>query len=144
MPNPTSNTILYATQTARYPVTVLPTATAANTTTLLVTGASGGTIITDVLFRSADATIRAFDIILCATGDQATTGNARQQVNIAVGAGNTGAVAIASLAALAPSLFDIDLAGNRVLTLEAGQSLYVKNTTLTAGAIFITTKARDY
>lgn len=144
MPNTSSNIVLYATLAARYPAINLASATAALTNTLIVTASANGTIITDILFRSADGTIRAFDIIICATGDQATAVNARQQVNIPAGAGNTGAVGIGSLAALASSLFDIDLAGNRVITLESGQSLYVRNITLTAGAIFITVKARDY
>lgn len=144
MPNTSSNIILYATLAARYPVINVASGAAALTNTLVVTAASTATIITDILFRSADATIRAFDIIICATGSQATAENARVQINVPIGAGNTGAVAIASLAALAPSLFDIDLAGNRVITLESGQSIYVRNTTLTAGAIFITAKARDY
>jgi hypothetical protein len=144
MPNGTSNITLYATLAARYPVINLASATAANTNTLVITGAATATIVTDILFRSADATARSFDIIICATGSQAAAENARVQITVPIGAGNTGTVAIASLAALAPSMFDIDLAGNRVITLESGQSIYVRNTTLTAGAIFITAKARDY
>lgn len=144
MPNTTSNIVLYATLAARYPVINLASATAALTNTLLITAASTATIVTDVLFRSADATARNFDIIICPTGSQATAENARIQVAIPASSGSNGSTAIASLAALAPSLFDIDLAGNRVLTLESGQSIYVRNITLTAGAFFITAKARDY
>lgn len=144
MPNTSSNITLYATLAARYPVVNLASATAALTNTLIVTATATATIITDILFRSADATARAFDIIISATGSAGTAENARVQISVPAGSGNTSAVAIASLAALVPSLFDIDLAGNRVITLESGQSIYVRNITLTAGAIFITAKARDY
>lgn len=142
MPNTSSNVVLYATLAARYPVINIPTATA-STTTLLVTAASTGTIITDVLWRTADAA-RNWDIIICATGSQATAENARVQVSIPANSGNNGTNAIASLAALVPALFDVDLAGNRVLTLESGQSIYVKNNATSAGYNYITAKARDY
>lgn len=144
MPTTSSNVVLYATVLARYPVVNLATAAAANTNTLIVTGAATGTLITDILFRSGDATVRNFDIIICGTGNQAVAENARVQIQVPANAGNNGTTSIASLAALSPSLFDIDLAGNRVITLESGQSLYVRNTSLTAGAFFITAKARDY
>ena len=143
MPNTTSNIVLYATLAARYPVINIANG-AVSATTLLITAASTATIITDVLFRSADTISRNFDIIICATGSQGTAENARVQVGIPAGSGNNGSTAIASLAALIPSLFDIDLAGNRVMTLESGQSIYVKNLATTAGAFFITAKARDY
>ena len=143
MPNTTSNIVLYATLAARYPVINIASG-AVSATTLLITAASTATIVTDVLFRSADATLRGFDIIICATGSQAIAENARVQIAIPALSGNNGTAAIASLAALAPQLFDIDLAGNRVLTLESGQSIYVKNLATTAGAFFITAKARDY
>jgi hypothetical protein len=143
MPNTSSNIVLYATLGARYPVINIPNATA-STTTLLITAASTGTIVTDILFRSADAGAKTWDIIICATGSQATAENARVMVSIPANSGNNGTQALASVAGLAPSLFDIDLAGNRVLTLESGQSIYVKNIATTAGAIFITAKARDY
>lgn len=143
MPNLTSNVVLYATLAARYPVVNIPTATV-STTTLLITAASTGTILTDILWRTADATVRTWDVIICATGSQATAENARVMVSIPANSGNNGGAAIASLAALVPTLFDIDLAGNRVLTLEAGQSVYVRNSATTAGFNYITVKARDY
>jgi len=143
MPNGTSNTALYATLAARYPVINIATSTA-TTTTLLITAASTGTIVTDILWRTADASARTWDVIICATGSQATAENARVMVSIPANSGNNGTVAIASLAALVPSLFDIDLAGNRVLTLESGQSIYLKNIATTGGYNFITCKARDY
>ena len=143
MPNTTSNFVLYATLAARYPAINIATSTA-STTTLLVTAASTGTIITDILWRTADSSNRTWDIIICATGSQATAENARVRVTIPLNSGDNGTTALASLAALAPQLFDIDLAGNRVLTLESGQSIYVKNIATTGGYNYITVKARDY
>lgn len=143
MPNTTSNVVLYATLAARYPVINIPTSTA-STTTLLITAASTGTVITDILWRTSDATARTWEIIICATGSQATPENARVMINVPANSGNNGSTAIASLAALVPALFDIDLAGNRIITLESGQSIYLKNNATTAGYNYITAKARDY
>lgn len=144
MPNTTSNVVLYATLAARYPVINIATATAANTKTLLITATSTGTIVTDVLWRTSNAGAATWNVIVCATGSQATAENARVMVSIPATSGNNGSVAIASLAALMPSLFDIDLAGNRVITLESGQSIYVENIAITSGFNYITAKARDY
>lgn len=143
MPNTTSNVVLYATLAARYPVINIANA-ATTAQTLLITAASTGTIVTDILFRTSDATVRLWNIIICATGSQATAQNARVVVSIPATSGNNGSTAIASLAALVPSLFDIDLAGNRVITLESGQSIYVENQATTGGFNYITAKARDY
>ena len=143
MPNTTSNVILYATLAARYPVINIATSTA-TTQTLLITAASTGTIVTDILWRTSDATPRVWEFIICATGSQATAGNNRVAFTIPASSGNNGTVAIASLAALVPALFDIDLAGNRVITLESGQSIYVQNNATSAGYNYITAKARDY
>jgi len=140
-----SNTVLYATRKTRRAKTTIANATAANTYTLLATAdATYGSMITDLLCRSADATARVFDIIICATGSQATAENAEAAVSIPALSGNNGTTSLASVAALAPSLFDIDLAGNRVIGLEVGQSIYVKNVTLTAGEIYWNVKLRDY
>lgn len=143
MPNTTSNVVLYATLAARYPVINIATSTA-TTKTLLITAASTGTIVTDVLWRTSDSTARLWNIIICATGSQATAENARCVVSISGNSGNNGTNPLASLAALAPQLFDIDLAGNRVLTLESGQSIYLENQATTGGFNYITAKARDY
>lgn len=143
MPNTTSNVVLYATLAARYPVINIANATA-TARTLLITAASTGTIITDILFRTADASVRTWNIIICATGSQATAENARVMVTIPANSGSNGSTALASIASLAPQLFDIDLAGNRVITLESGQSIYVENIATTGGTNFITAKARDY
>lgn len=140
-----SNTVLYATRKTRREKVTIASATAANTYTLLATAdATKGSMFTDLLCRSADATARVFDIIICATGSQATAHNWEVAVSIPANSGNNGTVALASVAALAPSIFDIDLAGNRVIMLEVGQSIYVKNLTLTAGAIYWNAKLRDY
>ncbi len=140
-----SNTVLYATRKTRRVKTTIASATALNTYTLLATAdATYGSMITDLLCRSADATARVFDIIICATGSQTTAENAEVAVSIPANSGNNGSTALASIAALAPSIFDIDLAGNRVISLEIGQSIYVRNATLTAGAIYWNVKLRDY
>lgn len=145
MPATNSNTVLYASRLSRMPAVNLPNALAANTATLIASGdATYGSVVTDVLFRSASAAATNFDIIICATGSQATAENAVVMAQIPANSGNNGTTGIASLAALVPSLFDIDLAGNRVIGLEAGWSIYVRNTAITAGAIFIRTKVRDY
>lgn len=138
-----SNTILYATRAARYPVINIATSTA-STTTLLCTADSQGSVVTDVLWRTSDASSRTWDVIICATGSQATAENARVMVSIPASSGNNGSVALASLASLAPTLFDVDLAGNRVISLEAGLSIYVKNAATTGGFNYITAKVRDY
>lgn len=145
MPGTNANTILYATRAASLPVVNIASGTTASTYTLVTTAASSyGSVITDILFRSADGTARLFDIIICATGSQTTAENARVRVSIPGNSGNNGSTAIASLASLVPALFDLDLAGNRVIGLEAGQSIYVKSTSTLAGDIYVTAKQRDY
>jgi hypothetical protein len=145
MPGTNSNTILYATRLASMPAINIPSGTTTSTYTLVATGAAtNGSVITDLLFRSADGSNRNFDVIICATGSNTTAENARVQIIIPASSGNSGSVALASLAALVPQLFDIDLAGNRVIGLEAGQSIYLKSTSTTAGAIFVMVKQRDY
>ena len=145
-----SNVVLYATQKAFYDCVNIASGTAANTYTLVTTGGTNASLITDILFRSADATARLFNIIIAPTGSQATGKYSVVQISIPANSGNNGSTAIASLAALASQLFDLDLAGNRVITLEgAGSSgteisIYVQNTTLTAGAINVMAKRRDY
>lgn len=145
-----SNVVLYATQKGFYDCVNIASATAANTYTLITTGGTNGSLITDVLFRSVDASARLFNIIICPTGSSSTAKYSVVQVSIPANSGNNGVAAIASVAALAPQLFDLDLAGNRVITLEGSGSsgteisIYVQNTTLTAGAINVMTKRRDY
>ena len=139
-----SNQTAFATLTNMYEAVNIPTATAALSYTLVCTGDTKASVITDILFRSFDGTARLFNIIICATGNQTTAANSRIMVSIPANAGNNGSTAIASLAALAPSLFDLDLSGNRIMTLESGQSVYVQNTTLTAGAFNLTIKHRRF
>lgn len=144
MPTTGANTALYATRIGRYPVVNIASATAANTYTLVVTADSAGSLVLDLLFRSADATARVFDIVIATTGSQATAENARVAVNVPASSGNNGSTAIVSLISAVPSLFALDLAGNRCINIESGTSIYVKNQTLTAGAIFVTAIVRDY
>lgn len=144
MPATNSNTVLYATRAARLVITKITSGTTSATITdVCDAAATYGSVVTDILIRSKDSTIRNLDIIICANGSQATTPPI-VQVSIPANSGNNGTVALVSLAALVPQLFDVDLAGNRVIGLEAGQSIYVQNSTTTAGDIIITTKARDY
>lgn len=144
MPTTSSNITLYATYQASYDSVVIASATALNTYTLVATAPATGCLVTDLLFRSADASARNFNIVLAPTGSQATAQYSMVQVSIPANSGNNGSTAIASLAALAPSIFDIDLAGNRVLSLESGTSIYVQNTAATTGAITVTAKRRNY
>ncbi|OOQ57139.1 hypothetical protein [Mucilaginibacter pedocola] len=139
-----SNQLSFATLTGDYPAVNIPSATTANTITLVATGQTHGSIITDLLFRSLDTTTRNFDIILCTTGAQTTAENAVVQVSIPASSGNTGVTSLASLASLAPALFDIDMAGNRVINLESTWSIYVKNTSATTGAFYVRAKRRNF
>lgn len=145
MPSLTSNTLFFATKSQRYPVATIAQNTAAGTITNVLDADANGTVITDILFRSTNSAAINFDIIICAPGSEANAANGRVVVSVAANSGNNGGAILASLASAHPQLFDLDLAGNRVITLEAGQSLYVKNLTVnTAGAIYVTAKARDY
>jgi hypothetical protein len=59
-------------------------------------------------------------------------------------AGNNGSTIIESLSSLTPALFDIDLAGNRVITLKSGTNIYVQNTASLGGNFIITAKRRNF
>lgn len=139
-----SNQLSFATLTGTYPATKLASGLSINTDTLIATGASHASIVLDVLFRSKETVTRNFDIIICSTGSNATVENNRAQIIIPANAGNNGTIAIGSLAALAPQLFDLDLAGNRVLTLESGISIYVRNLAALAADIYVTVKLRSF
>lgn len=143
MPGTNSNTVLYATRAARYPEISLPSGTASVATEVIAGASTFGSVVTDILFASADATARTFNIFI---GPSGGVGSLTRRVAISVPAnsGNNGVTAVASLAALAPQLFAIDLAGNRTIGLESGVSIYVQNTTTTAGQITISPIVRDY
>lgn len=142
--NSSSNQTSFATLTGTYPATKLASGLAINTDTLVATGSANASIVLDVLFRSKETVTRNFDIIICATGSNATAENNRAQIIVPANAGNNGSVQIASLAALMPSLFDLDLAGNRVLTLESGISVYVRNLAALAADVYVTVKQRSF
>jgi hypothetical protein len=142
--NSSSNTISFATLTGTYPAVKIASGTAVNTDTLLVTGAINASIVLDVLFRTLETSIKNYDIIICPTGLNSTDYYNKVQVSIPVNAGNNGSVPLGSLAGLAPSLFDMDLAGNRVLTLEPGISIYIRNKALTTADVYITAKLRSF
>jgi hypothetical protein len=135
----TSNTTQFATLTHNVSKTKLASGLAINTQTSLITGDSKGTIITDILFRSKDASnARNFDIYIGQTTDSAV------QVSIPANSGNNGSIAIASLAALVPALFDLDLNGNRVIGLESGVQLYVTNLAALTADMIITIKYKQF
>ena len=143
--NTSSNQLSFSTLTASYPAVKLASGLAINTDTLITTGATNASVVLDLLFRNTDASnARNFDIIICATGSNGTAENNRVQIAVPANAGNNGSVAIASLAALAPSLFDIDLAGNRVITLESTMSIYVRNKAAITSDVYVMVKQRNF
>ena len=139
-----SNTTSFATLTATYPAVKIASGTAVNTDTLLVTGGTNASLVLDILFRTLETSGKNYDIIICATASNGTDYYNRVQVSIPANSGNNGTTALASLAGLAPALFDLDLAGNRVLTLEPGISIYIRNKTLTTADLYITAKQRSF
>lgn len=143
MPNTTSNTVLYS-SLVQQPMTVIsiPSGTAINTITQVITASSKNTLVVDVCFRVANAI--TFDIIICTTGNQATA-LPNTRATIAANSGNNGTADLASLSSICPRLFSrIDLAGNKVFELPAGYSVYVQNTAATSGIIYITPIAVDF
>lgn len=143
MPGTNSNIVLYATRNARYPEISLASALASVDTEVAIGAVTYGSALMDVLFSSADANNRVFEIKIGPSGGAGSI-TRRLTITVPASSGNNGSTAVASLAALAPSLFSIDLAGNRVIGLESGISMYVKHTTTLAGQITITPILRDY
>jgi hypothetical protein len=143
--NSSSNTTSFATLTSAYPAIDLASGLSANTDTLVVTGATNASVVLDILFRNTDAAdIVNFDIIICPTGSNATAQYNRTQIAVPANAGNNGSVQLASLAALAPQLFDMDLAGNRLITLESTMSIYVRNKSALTADIYVMVKQRNF
>ena len=143
--NSSSNTTSFATLTSAYPAIDLASGLSANTDTLVATGATNASVVLDILFRNTDASdIVNFDIIICPTGSNATAQYNRTQIAVPANAGNNGSVQLASLAALAPQLFDIDLAGNRLITLESTMSVYVRNKATLAADMYVMVKQRNF
>ena len=135
----TSNTTQFATLTSTFVKVKLASGLTINTQTSLITGDTKATTITDILFRNKDASnSRNFDVFIGNTTDSAV------QISIPASSGNNGTVALASLAALAPSLFDLDLNGNRVMTIESGIQIYVTNLAALTADVIITLKTRGY
>jgi len=142
--NSASNTSSFSTLTGTYPGVKLVSGLAANTDTLIVSGATNASIVLDVLFRSQENTARNFDIVICPTSSNTTDYFNRAQISVPTNSGNNGSAALASLASLMPTLFDLDLAGNRVLTLESGISIYVRNKAALAADIYVMVKLRSF
>lgn len=137
-----SNQTVFATLTSSYVAVKLASGLAINTATLLFTGATNGSVITDILFRNTDGSnARSLDFFI---GSTSTTENNLVQVSIPANSGNNGSTALASLAALAPAVFDLDLAGNRVITIESGVPLYVVNKATLTADIYVRLKTRGF
>jgi hypothetical protein len=143
--NSNSNQLSFSTLTQSYDGTVIPNGTAGNTYTLITTGATNASVITDVLIRSAEISLgRNFNVIICPTGSQASPEFSRVLVAVPANAGSNGSTSIFSLATIVPTLFDVDLAGNRVITLEPGISIYLQNTVALTANFTVTTKRRNF
>jgi hypothetical protein len=137
-----SNQTSFCTLTADYVAVKLASGLAINTATLLCSGSTHASVITDVLFRNTDTTnARNFDFFI---GPTTTAENNLVQVLIPASSGNNGTTALASLAALAPAIFDIDLAGNRIITLESGTNIYVVNKTALTADVYVRVKRRSF
>jgi len=140
--NSSSNQLAFCTLTADYPAVRIPSGTAINTATLITTGNTNASVILDVLFRNTDtANARLFDIFI---GINTTPENNIVQINVLANAGNNGSTSICSLAGLAPAIFDLDLAGNRVITLESGVPVYVVNKAALTSDIYVRAKRRNF
>ena len=136
-----SNTTSFATLTQSYPSIKYASGTTANTISTVTTGATNASIITDIIFRNTGSSALNFDIYI---GTTSTTQNKIVQVTIPASSGNNGSASLASLAALAPSLFDLDLAGNRVMTLESGINVSMSCTTSPSADVYIMAKQRNF
>jgi len=136
-----SNTTSFATLTQSYPAVNIASGTAANTVTQVTTGSTNASVITDLIFRNLGSSAVNFDVYV---GSTSTAQNKIVQVQVAGNAGNNGTTSAGSLAALAPQLFDLDLAGNRVMTLESGVAISVANTALTSAAVYVMAKQRNF
>jgi hypothetical protein len=139
--NSSSNTTSFATLTQSYPAVNIASGTAASTITGVTTGNTNASVITDLLFRNLGTGAVIFDVYIGATG---TAQNKIVQISVPGSSGNNGSTALGSLAALAPQLFDLDLAGNRVITLESGVALSVSNTATTSAAVYVMVKQRNF
>lgn len=135
----TSNTTQFATLASTYVKVKLASGLAINTQSSLITGDTKSTVITDILFRNKDSSnARLFDIYIGNTTDSAV------QVSIPANSGNNGSTAIASLAALVPQLFDLDLNGNRIMLIESGVQIYVTNLAALTADMVITLKTKTF
>lgn len=134
-----SNTVQFATKTSTYVKVKLASGLTINTQTSLITGDTLATAITDILFRNKDGTnARNFDVFIGNTVDSAV------QISIPANAGNNGSVSLASLAALVPSLFDLDLNGNRVILIESGVQIYITNLAALTADMIVTLKTKGF
>ena len=139
--NSLSNTTSFATLTQSYPAVNIASGAAANTVTQVTTGNTNASVVTDILFRNLGTSAVNFDVFI---GSTSTTQNKIAQISVPASSGNNGSTSLASLAALAPQLFDLDLAGNRVITLESGVAISVSNTATTSADVHVMAKQRNF
>src|ERR1700742_1083737 len=137
-----SNQTSFCTLTADYVAVKLASGLAINTATLLCSGSTHASVVTDILFRNTDTTnTRNFDFFI---GPTTTTENNLVQISIPANSGNNGTTALASLASLAPAIFDIDLAGNRIITLESVTSIHIVNKVALTEDMYVRLKRRNF
>lgn len=140
-----SNAIPYYTLTGDFVATKLASGLSIGTDTAVVAAAAHGSVITDILIRNLDGSnVRNFEVIICTTGSNGTVEHRVCQVAVPANAGNNGSVALASVAALAPQIFDLDLAGNRIINLESGTSIYLRNVAALTADIYVNVKRRSF
>ncbi len=149
--NANSNQLSFLVKAGAYPCTKIPSGTIVNTITTLFTGPANAGLITDVLFRNNAQVIVNLNLLIVPSGQ--TGGSAGTPyagpylittLQIPAGAGSNGSTPLASLAGMVPQLFDLDLAGNRVFLTEAGDTLFVQNTSALASDINVMVKARTF
>ncbi len=137
-----SNQLAFSTLTGDYPAVRIPSGTAAGTVTVITSGAAHGSVILDLLFRNLDAAnARNFDIFI---GPSTTPENNAVQIAVPANAGNNGSVSICSLASLAPAVFALDLASNRVINLESGVQVSVVNKVALTSDVYVRAQRRSF
>jgi len=149
--NSLSNQTSWLIKAGLYPGTKIASGTSINTITALFTGPTNGGLFTDILFRNSASTTVNLNIIWVQSGNTGGTSGILyagpyfvNQIQIPANAGSNGTTPLASLAALAPLLFDLDLAGNRIILAEAGDVIYVQNIAALTGDLNCFVKGRTF
>lgn len=143
--NTSSNQLSFFTLTGVFNATKLASGLSAGTDSVIAAGATNGSCITDILIRNLDGSnIRNFEVIICTTGSNATVEHRVVQIAVPANSGNNGTVPVASVAALAPQIFDLDLSGNRIINMESGQSIYLRNIAALTADVYVNVKQRNF